>query len=110
MKEFERSVGTAEPKLARTRAASATIWFQGMMDRLRKMATPTRADLESAAQRYFFRLRHELDQPRDFDPENLENDVAFQVEATTSRIAEIESQLVHNVFDRQIVSGRAHAY
>jgi integrase len=86
---------------------TATAWFHNTMDRLRAMASPTRADLERAAQLYFSRLRHDLDRARDFDPDNLENEIAYQVEESSSRIADIESQLQYNVFDRQIAIAAA---
>lgn len=65
--EFRRSLHTADAVTARRRCIDAAAWFRTVMDELRAMPKPTRADLENAARRYLARLVAELDQPRDFD-------------------------------------------
>ncbi len=69
------------------------------------MAAPTRGDLEDAARRYFAELSRELDQPRNFDPDFLELDVAESVEAINQTIENIDAELKANTFS----SGVFHA-
>ena len=68
------------------------------MERLRRMASPTRQDLEAAARRYFGALAEELDHPRGFDPDYFDHEIGMNVEASRERIQQIDGQLIDNGF------------
>lgn len=98
MTELRKSLHTSDIALARKRCLQATVWFRAEVERLRRMATPTRTDLEEAARTYFAALARELDQPRPFDPDYLELDVAMNVEASCKDMADLEIELKANAF------------
>ena len=62
------------------------------------MAKPTRADLEQAARQFFEQLRAGLDQPRRFDVDYLELEVAQAQEHASEEIATFDTELVQNEF------------
>ena len=72
------------------------------------MSDPTRQDIENAAARYFAVLRDDVDQPRNWPPEHFHSELAFNIEETRKRIADIEDQLRENQFDAR-VEAKAHA-
>jgi integrase len=59
-------------------------------------------DLEVAANAYFHFLKSDADQPRDFDPEHFEEDVAMSVEASRARMDALDHQLTCNQFDAMV--------
>ena len=66
------------------------------------MPSPTRADLEDAAVDFFGALAADLDQPRGFDPDRIDDEVAVNVDASAARIRELDGQLVSNEFDKSV--------
>ena len=76
----------------------ATAWFRREVDRLRMASNPTRTDLERAARNFFGRLRADLDQPRHFDPDYFDLDVAQAAEHAKERIEQFDTELVANQF------------
>jgi integrase len=62
------------------------------------MESPTRADLEHAAQQFFARLRDGLDQPRHFHDDFMELEVAQAMETSRDKIEELDEQLIRNEF------------
>jgi integrase len=102
MAEIRRSLQTADPVEARRRCLAATVWFKGEMERLRKMTTPTRVDLEAAAVRYFQQIADEQDKPRNFDDDNFDRHVDYEVSQAEAGISLIDVQLVRNDFSGDI--------
>jgi hypothetical protein len=78
------------------------VWFVETMDRLRQMPTPTRADLEEAASAFCRMLLKKVDQPRDFNEEHFDDDVALNIEASGNRMDELDNQLRANRFDSKV--------
>ena len=107
LKEFHRSLGTHDPQLARRRAASVTIWFRNQMDLLRRMPTPTLRDLDDAAAAFFRKLLSDADQPRDFDDEHFDEEVALNVEHSQARLEALDDQLRANSFDPKVEGSAA---
>lgn len=102
LREFNRSLGTSDPRQARRRAAIVTKWFSDTVQWLREMAAPTRADLETAAQAFFRKLMFESDVPRHFDDDHFDDDVVFNVEMSCGRIDALDDQFRSNVFDERV--------
>jgi len=71
------------------------------------MSNPTREDIEQAAAQFFVRLQGEVDQPRTWADEHFHAELAFNLEATQQRIADLEDQMLVNVFDGG-VEGKAN--
>ena len=99
MVEFRRSLNTSDHQMARSRCLTATVWFRRIMDQLREMPALSRADLERAATEHFRELTVEVDQPRGFDPEHLDREVDFNVDASRTRTLDLDDQLKSNEFD-----------
>ena len=97
--ELSRSLHTREPAEARRRCLAATNWFAALIETLSQMPNPTRADLEHAAQRYFGQLAKAVDVPRGFDPDYVDQEVAYNIEMSDGRIRQLDFQLVSNEFD-----------
>ncbi|WP_367279845.1 DUF6538 domain-containing protein [Blastomonas sp.] len=97
--ELSRSLHTREPAEARRRCLAATYWFAALIETLSKMPNPTRADLENAARRYFGQLAKAVDVPRGFDPDYVDQEVAYNIEMSDDRIRQLDFQLVSNEFD-----------
>jgi len=102
IREFHRSLGTADPRVARQKAASVTIWFGETIEKLRQMPTPTQADLDAAAAAFFRKLIAEADVRRDFDKGHFDDDVALNVEQSRARIDELDDQFRANGFDGRV--------
>jgi len=66
------------------------------------MAAPTRRDLEDAAVRFFDRLVSDVDQPRDYDLDQLDQHVDEAAALWQDRIADLDGQLVIGVYDKKI--------
>lgn len=98
MAELRRSLHTSDAKEARIRCLAATVWFRGLMEQLKQMATPTREDLERAAVDYFRWLADEVDVPRDLDPEHGDEEIAISNEHSRWVIGELDRQLKTNDF------------
>ena len=103
MADFRRSLHTSDPRTARARCLHATVWFREMMEDLNRMPAPTREQLEKAAERFFRELAQEIDQPRNFDPDHFDDQIAWNVEESKGRSRALEGQLANNVFDGQVV-------
>ena len=69
------------------------------MAALSKTNAPSRQELERAASIYFRNLAAELDQPRHFDADHFDAEVATNVELSRGRIRDLDDQLRANVFD-----------
>lgn len=104
MAELSRSLRTSNPSEARARCLRATAWFRDTMEKLSRMPDPTRADLETAAIRFFKTLEQELDRPRSYYPDIIGEEVERNLEASRDRISEIDGQLITNVFDEEVKS------
>ena len=98
MAELQRSLGTREFAIARSRCLAATRWFAETMGEMRLMTTPTRGHLEAAAREFFERLTRELDHPRRFPPGDFVNRVAWNIELSEEHIADLDRQLIANDF------------
>ena len=96
--EIRRSLHTSDRKVAEHRCLQATAWFRREVDRLRMASNPTRTDLERAAYDFFGRLKADLDQPRHFDPDYFDLDVAQAAEHAKERIEQFDAELVANQF------------
>lgn len=70
------------------------------------MKNPNKHDLEKAAQKYFDRLKSEVDKPRDIPTENWDQELSFQIEQTQEQIAMLKAELIANSFDKAIASGK----
>jgi integrase len=66
---------------------------------LRRQPSPSREALERAASQFFSQLAAEIDQPRPFDPERFDEQLAWNVECTRNRRRELDEQLAANTFD-----------
>lgn len=96
--EIRRSLHTKDRKVAEHRCLQATAWFRREVHRLRMASNPTKADLERAAREFFGRLKADLDQPRKFDPDYFDLDVAEAAEHAKDRIEQFDAELVANQF------------
>ena len=96
--ELRRSLHTRDIDVARRRCLTASAWFQDLVDRLRGMENITRLSLEQVASEYFDRLLIEVEVPRRFEPEDFDNDLAFNIEATRERIRALDDQLRTNIY------------
>jgi uncharacterized protein DUF6538 len=92
--DIQRSLGTADWRIAWRRSQRATAWFRATVEHLRAMPVPSRADLEKAAQAFFKQLVEDDETPRgiasDYRPEDQ---VALNVESSQARLASLEHQL-----------------
>lgn len=102
MVEFRRTLHTSDAQVARSRALRARVWFEANMQRLAAVPSLTRRDLEEAAQQFFTELASELDQPRDFDPDRVDEEVDLNIDASRRRSAELLDQLRGNNFDGNV--------
>jgi integrase len=66
------------------------------------MPNPTPDDLNSAAQAFFRMLMKVVNQPRGFDPDHFDEEVAISIEASRSRQDELDDQLRNNEFDAKV--------
>jgi hypothetical protein len=66
------------------------------------MPTPSMRDLEQAASEYFEVLMIDVIRPRPFDEEHFDQDVAINLEASSSRLEQLDHQLFQNVFDANV--------
>lgn len=98
MSEIRRSLLTRDRKTAEACCLHATAWFRQEVVRLRMASNPTRGDLERAAREFFERLRAGLDQPRTFDPDNFDLDVANAVELANAQLELHQIELTENRF------------
>lgn len=64
------------------------------------MASATRADLEVAAVEYFRDFAEQLDAPRNYDPDDFDYQVGFDVEMHRENIALLDDELRSNAFSR----------
>ncbi len=69
-----------------------------MLQTLREMPTPTRADLEAAANAFFLRLLEQEDGERDPDERIIEEDLAEY----ERRVGDLERQFRQNRFDKRV--------
>lgn len=97
--EIRKSLQTKNIDEARAKCLDAEIWFQSLLNRLRTMNNPSRKDVELAANSYFDRLKRLVDVPRDFPLDDFDNEISFNIEESSRRIAEINTQLLLNNFD-----------
>jgi hypothetical protein len=74
------------------------------MAKLRSSRALGRSDLEAAAAAFFGRWQTDLEQPRPFDLEHHEEDVAFSIESSRDRIRDLDRQLIDNAFDRKVAT------
>jgi integrase len=102
MVELSRSLHTSSYRVACSRCLRATAWFQAVVEKLFFMTSPSRADLEQAAIQFFGTLADDLHQPRDFDLERIDQEVAFNVEHSRDRVQALDDQLISNVFDASV--------
>ena len=100
--ELQRSLHTKELSVARSSCLSATIWFRATMDRLRELPSPTSDDLDDAARKFFAKLRHQIDVPRQFPEGEFSRAVDWQVHTSEERMRELHRQLVTNTFDAEV--------
>lgn len=92
VRELKRSLGVSDYREARRRCLRATMWFAALIDDLRLMSEPSRADFEAAARAYFAEL--EADPKFASIPvDDLDHELPFQLEANADRLAKIESLL-----------------
>ena len=106
--EIRKSLLTKDIDEARSKCLDAEIWFRGMLAKLRMMKEPTRLDVERAAHLYFSSLKSAVDVPRSFALDNLDGEIAYNVEECLRRIVVIDQQLLTNTFDG-MVSANAHS-
>ena len=100
--EIRKSLNTKSIDEARAKCLKAELWFQRLLSRLRMMNNPTRKHVELAASLFFNRLVGIVDSPRDFLPENIDDEISFNIGESRRRISEIDEQLVLNKFDWMI--------
>ncbi|MDB5700693.1 MAG: hypothetical protein JWL66_892 [Sphingomonadales bacterium] len=65
---------------------------------LSRMTAPTRADLETAAQLFFEKLAAEINQPRGFDFDHIDEEIALNLEETDHRVRDLDRQLAAQQF------------
>lgn len=104
MREFSRSLHTKDSQEARKRCLAASQWFGETMKKIRSSPGVDRSELEAAAAAFFGRWSAELDQPRQFDIEHRDEDVAFSIESSLGRVRDLDQQLIDNVFDQQVAT------
>jgi hypothetical protein len=102
LQDIQRSLGTADPQIARRRCLAATIWFKEAMERLRRMPELGRTDLEEAARQFFKGLVAGNDARRNVDPDDPDRELDYVVAIAGERIGELEIQLRTNHFDRKV--------
>lgn len=100
--DIRRSLQTKAIDVARRRCLDAEQWFSELVRQLRAMVNPTRDDIETAAARYFAVLRDEVDQPRGWSRDELDDALTFNLEETQNRLAELGEQLLTNDFDHGV--------
>jgi hypothetical protein len=100
--ELQKSLHTTDLAVARRLCFSATAWFRTMMEQLRAMSSPTRADLEAAARAFFAELRSNTDRHREFPDGECSMAVAHNVHFSEERIGELDRQLVTKGYDGEI--------
>ena len=71
------------------------------------MDSPSRHELEAAARQFFAKLARENDRPRNFDPDYLDQDVAFNIETSEDRLKELDAQLILNQFEPWVIKAAA---
>jgi len=98
--EIRRSLGVKDLAAARRRCLAATLWFQSTLDTLRRMPSPTRADLEEAARTFFERLTEEVGLERLGVLDDAEVDRLLRT--SDERIVELDRQLRANEFDHWV--------
>lgn len=102
--ELRRSLFTSDSVVARRRCKEASSWFTGLMEVYRHVKSPNRQDFEDAARRYFDRLSRDLDRPRGFSSDRLDEEVAEQIEHSQARIEDLNEQLIRNDFDPTVIN------
>ncbi len=100
--EIRKSLNTKSIDEARAKCLKAELWFQDLLSRLRMMNNPTRKHVELAASLFFNRLMGIVDSPRNFLPENIDDEISFNIVESKRRIAEIDEQLLFNKFDGMV--------
>lgn len=106
--ELTRSLHTADFMLAKQRCHRTEVWFDSMMEMLSCMPSPSRHDLEQAAQQYFGELARQLDTPRNIHPDQFADELAFNIEESNRRIGELDLQLASHNFDAAVQSQAGH--
>ena len=97
--DIQRSLATTDWHVARRRCLIATSWFVALVERLRRMPTPSRSDLEEAARQFFAELVAKDNVRRDVDPEDPDYALGYNVVASGERIEHLQDQLRLNAFD-----------
>jgi len=100
--EVNRSLQTKDLAQAKRRCQLAEAWFTRIVETLSKMPDPSKADLERATDQFFADLTRAVDQPRHFNQDAFRHEVEWNLELTTTRIRELERQLIDNVFDGEV--------
>jgi integrase len=105
--ELKRSLHTREIKEARRRCLLATVWFRAEMERQRRMEPPSRQELEAAAREFFAKLARQYDGPRNFNLDNWDQEVAFNIETSEDLVKELDVQLIGNQFGPSVMKAAA---
>ena len=99
--ELRRSLGVKDLADAKKRCLACALWFQSLMDTLRRMPSPSTADLETAAEVFFARLRGEASTGSLSVLSDYEID--RRLRTSDERMVELDRQLVTNEFDVWVV-------
>lgn len=108
MVELSRSLHTADHRIARARCLRATCWFRDTVDKLGRMTTPTRSDLEHAAVAFFADLAAQVERREGLDLDNLAAEIDFNLSESRRRIAQLDAQLLANTFDGPVAAAAQH--